>query len=212
MFDDLVIGFDRALRTLAGRPAASRPTPGANLDDSKLDESERRHAAGLMRVNHTGEVCAQALYAAQAIVARDPFRQARIRERRARRGRTSRLDAAAAHRAPRSPVAPQSALVRRVVCHRHRRRCRRRSRQPGIRPRDRASGGGASHGTHGTPSARRRQEPCDRRADARRRSPARRRRPGCRRDAVAVPGQGPDARCGGRHALRRLPGLTPVDP
>ena len=72
MQDDLIIGFDRALRTLAGRPAASRPTPGANLDDGDLTDTERRHAAGLMRVNHTGEVCAQALYAAQALVARDP--------------------------------------------------------------------------------------------------------------------------------------------
>ncbi|MEO8305264.1 MAG: 2-polyprenyl-3-methyl-6-methoxy-1,4-benzoquinone monooxygenase [Betaproteobacteria bacterium] len=72
MLDDLVIGFDRALRTLAGQPSASRPTPGANLDDASLTDTERRHAAGLMRVNHTGEVCAQALYAAQALVARDP--------------------------------------------------------------------------------------------------------------------------------------------
>jgi len=72
MIDDLVTSFDRALRTLAGRPAASRPTPGANLVDADLSADERRHAAGLMRVNHTGEVCAQALYAAQALVARDP--------------------------------------------------------------------------------------------------------------------------------------------
>jgi ubiquinone biosynthesis monooxygenase Coq7 len=71
MLDDVVIGFDRALRTLAGRPSQSRPTPGANLDDGDLTDAERRHAAGLMRINHTGEVCAQALYAAQALVARD---------------------------------------------------------------------------------------------------------------------------------------------
>jgi ubiquinone biosynthesis monooxygenase Coq7 len=72
MLDDLVTSFDRALRTLAGRPTSSRPTPGANLVDADLTAEERRHAAGLMRVNHTGEVCAQALYAAQALVARDP--------------------------------------------------------------------------------------------------------------------------------------------
>jgi ubiquinone biosynthesis monooxygenase Coq7 len=71
MLDDLVLSFDRALRALAGRPTASRPTPGAELDDGALTADERRHAAGLMRVNHTGEVCAQALYAAQALVARD---------------------------------------------------------------------------------------------------------------------------------------------
>ena len=72
MLDDLVIGFDRALRTLAGIAATSRPLPGANLPDAALTPEERRHAAGLMRVNHAGEVCAQALYAAQALVARDP--------------------------------------------------------------------------------------------------------------------------------------------
>ena len=69
--DDLVVSFDRALRTLAGRPTASRPTPGAEIVGADLTADERRHAAGLMRVNHTGEVCAQALYAAQALVARD---------------------------------------------------------------------------------------------------------------------------------------------
>jgi len=72
MLDDLVVSFDRALRTLAGQPRTSRPTPGAGLDDADFSVSERRHAAGMMRVNHTGEVCAQALYAAQALVARDP--------------------------------------------------------------------------------------------------------------------------------------------
>lgn len=71
MIDQLIIGFDRALRTLAGHPASGRPTPGINLPEAELSEIERRHAAGLMRVNHTGEVCAQALYAAQALVSRD---------------------------------------------------------------------------------------------------------------------------------------------
>ena len=72
MLDDLIVSFDRALRTLAGQPMASRSVPGAHLADADLGADERRHAAGLMRVNHTGEVCAQALYAAQALVARDP--------------------------------------------------------------------------------------------------------------------------------------------
>jgi len=72
MLDDFVIGFDRALRTLVGLATTSRPVPGANLPETELTPEERRHAAGLMRVNHTGEVCAQALYAAQALVARDP--------------------------------------------------------------------------------------------------------------------------------------------
>jgi ubiquinone biosynthesis monooxygenase Coq7 len=69
--DDLVISFDRALRTLTGLATTSRPTPGTNIPDVVLTPEERRDAAGLMRVNHTGEVCAQALYAAQALVARD---------------------------------------------------------------------------------------------------------------------------------------------
>ena len=71
MLDGVIIGFDRALRTLTGHPTSARPVPGASLADTELSTAERRHAAGLMRVNHTGEVCAQALYAAQALVARD---------------------------------------------------------------------------------------------------------------------------------------------
>ena len=70
--DDLVISFDRALRTLAGLATTVRPVPGAALPDAELTPEERRSAGGMMRVNHTGEVCAQALYAAQALVARDP--------------------------------------------------------------------------------------------------------------------------------------------
>src|SRR5512138_920347 len=72
MLDTLIIGFDRALRTLSGSVSASRPSPDANIAEPALSPIERREAAGLMRVNHTGEVCAQALYAAQALVARDP--------------------------------------------------------------------------------------------------------------------------------------------
>jgi ubiquinone biosynthesis monooxygenase Coq7 len=72
MKDDLVVGFDRALRMIAGVQTASRPTPGATIEEAPLTPAERRHAAGLMRVNHTGEVCAQALYAAQAVLAREP--------------------------------------------------------------------------------------------------------------------------------------------
>ena len=72
MLDELVIGFDRALRTLSGHATSSRPTPGDNIAETELTAEERRHAAGLMRVNHTGEICAQALYAAQALTARDP--------------------------------------------------------------------------------------------------------------------------------------------
>jgi len=78
MIDDLVLGFDRALRTLAGVSSSARPIPGSALRDVEMTDDERRHAAGLMRVNHTGEVCAQALYAAQALVARGPEVRARF--------------------------------------------------------------------------------------------------------------------------------------
>ena len=74
MFDlDVAITrFDRALRVMAGVAPASRPNPAAAIADELLSEEERRHSAGLMRVNHVGEVCAQALYQSQAGVAHDP--------------------------------------------------------------------------------------------------------------------------------------------
>jgi len=78
MLDRMIVGFDRALRTLAGTATSSRPVPGASLPESQLTADEARRAAGLMRVNHTGEVCAQALYAAQALVARNADIRARF--------------------------------------------------------------------------------------------------------------------------------------
>ena len=81
--DELIIGFDRALRTLAGTASSQRPNPAVNLPEETLTPEERRHAGGLMRVNHTGEVCAQALYQAQALAARDP----EVRRRFARAAR-----------------------------------------------------------------------------------------------------------------------------
>ncbi len=65
-FDHLIVGLDKALRVVAGVASASRPTPAVHAADGALDSSEQRHAAGLMRVNHVGEVCAQALYNSQA--------------------------------------------------------------------------------------------------------------------------------------------------
>jgi len=78
VIDSLIVGFDRALRTLAGTASSARAQPGGELPESSLSAEDRRHAAGLMRVNHTGEVCAQALYAAQALTARDPAIKARF--------------------------------------------------------------------------------------------------------------------------------------
>lgn len=70
--DGLIIGFDRALKVIAGVATASRATPAAATTDTELTDSERRHSAGLMRVNHVGEVCAQALYEAQGRFSRSP--------------------------------------------------------------------------------------------------------------------------------------------
>ena len=69
--DRLIIGFDRALRTLCGPAVSLRPVPGENLPSIELNAAEKRHAAALMRVNHSGEVCAQSLYQGQALTARD---------------------------------------------------------------------------------------------------------------------------------------------
>ncbi len=75
--DHCIARFDQALRTLfAPGPPAGRPYPGADVEDSALSEEECRHAAGLMRVNHAGEICAQALYHGQASTARE----SRVRE------------------------------------------------------------------------------------------------------------------------------------
>ncbi len=69
--DALIAQADKALRTLAGAAVAARDNPAADLPDGEMSPSERAHAAGLMRVNHTGEVCAQALYEGQALTAGD---------------------------------------------------------------------------------------------------------------------------------------------
>lgn len=69
--DRLIIEAQRALGTTAGRAIAERRNPGDAEADIEMATPARRHAAGLMRINHTGEVCAQALYVGQAAVARD---------------------------------------------------------------------------------------------------------------------------------------------
>ncbi|WP_456412804.1 2-polyprenyl-3-methyl-6-methoxy-1,4-benzoquinone monooxygenase [Thiolapillus sp.] len=69
--DRLVINVDQALRTLFGRPLVTeRPNPAEKCAESELPEAQRDHVARLMRINHTGEVCAQALYQGQALTAR----------------------------------------------------------------------------------------------------------------------------------------------
>ncbi len=69
--DRLVAGLAHALATSLGpAPAPKTAYPAATAEDAELDEASRRHAAGLMRINHAGEVCAQALYLGQAAVSR----------------------------------------------------------------------------------------------------------------------------------------------
>lgn len=71
MFDQLIIEFDKALRTVFAPAPTRRPMPGTDLPEGELTETERRHAAALMRINHCGEICAQALYQGQALTSRD---------------------------------------------------------------------------------------------------------------------------------------------
>ena len=76
--DRLIVTFDNGLRTLFGPAVTTRPVPGAELPESEMAEAQRQHAAALMRVNHTGEVCAQALYQGQALTARSSRAQAAL--------------------------------------------------------------------------------------------------------------------------------------
>jgi ubiquinone biosynthesis monooxygenase Coq7 len=69
--DDLIVRFDKALHTLTVPAQSARALPGENLQEGELNETEMRFSAALMRVNHSGEICAQALYEGQALTARD---------------------------------------------------------------------------------------------------------------------------------------------
>lgn len=78
--DALLLAADSALRTLLAEPRAGRPTPVADAPGETLTEAERRESAALMRVNHVGEVCAQALYTGQMLASRDAALQAKLAE------------------------------------------------------------------------------------------------------------------------------------
>ena len=80
MLDRIIIEFDKALRTLLAEPQSVRPQPGRELDDDALQTRDKRHAAAMMRVNHCGEVCAQALYNGQALTSRDDDTAAVLRQ------------------------------------------------------------------------------------------------------------------------------------
>lgn len=76
----LILAADSALRTLWAEPRASRPTPQAATAELVLSDAERRESAALMRVNHVGEVCAQALYTGQALACQNPALRAQLSE------------------------------------------------------------------------------------------------------------------------------------
>lgn len=73
-FDNFIIKIDNSLHSLHATlsPTSNRPSPATNVSDTTLSPQEQRLSASLMRVNHTGEVCAQALYLGQSLTARDP--------------------------------------------------------------------------------------------------------------------------------------------
>jgi len=76
--DNLIVEFDKGLRTLFSEAHSARDYPDANIPEAPMDEAERKKAAALMRVNHSGEICAQALYQGQALTARDPAVQQKL--------------------------------------------------------------------------------------------------------------------------------------
>ena len=78
--DALILAADSALRTLWAPPRASRATPQPEQAPGPMSEAEQREAAALMRVNHVGEVCAQALYTGQMLACRDPQLRQRLAE------------------------------------------------------------------------------------------------------------------------------------
>jgi len=87
--DSLIVRFDNILRTVAAPAVSARPIPGAELPESAMTETECRHVVGLMRVNHSGEVCAQALYQGQSITSGSP--ELRVELERAAREETEHL-------------------------------------------------------------------------------------------------------------------------
>ncbi len=72
LIDSIIPEFDKALRAVFAAAPTRRPMPGQDLPEAAMSEDERRHVAALMRVNHCGEICAQALYQGQALISRDP--------------------------------------------------------------------------------------------------------------------------------------------
>ena len=80
LIDRFIAEFDQGLRTVLAEAQTLRPFPDRDKSESQLSDSEKRRAAALMRINHSGEVCAQALYNGQALTARNPVTEAALRE------------------------------------------------------------------------------------------------------------------------------------
>lgn len=80
LIDRVITEFDQGLRTVLAEAQTLRPFPDRDKSETQLSDSEKRHAAALMRINHSGEVCAQALYNGQALTARNPATEAALRE------------------------------------------------------------------------------------------------------------------------------------
>lgn len=78
--DQVIVEFDAALRSVFAMARSQRSVPGSEIPEAELSDAERRHVAGLMRVNHVGEICAQALYQGQALTSRDPALRESLRE------------------------------------------------------------------------------------------------------------------------------------
>ena len=80
MLDRCLMGIDQAVQTIFSKPASTRAHPAKGIEQPALDEKQRQHVAGLIRVDHAGEVCAQALYQGQALSAKDPKVQAKMHQ------------------------------------------------------------------------------------------------------------------------------------
>jgi len=79
-FDTLISEFDTGLRTLFAKPHSVRTHPDANIAEADLSEAEKKQAGALMRVNHTGEVCAQALYSGQSLISKSAGTAAALKQ------------------------------------------------------------------------------------------------------------------------------------